>query len=186
MATQNPIESEGTYPLPEAQVDRFLLKVRVDYPQRDEEPPSSSGRLSTRRMSARCSISTDSLTLQQSALKVYVDLSLIGYAVTLAAATRKPAAYGLSQLGELISYGASSAWADRADPGGPRARRRPRTGLRARGRAGAQEGRLPAPACASYQALRRSAPRTTSSTSSSPPCASRSSTWGGGTATAAA
>ena len=66
-------------------------------------------------MSARCSISRD-LTLQRSALKVYVDLSLIGYAVTLAAATRKPAAYGLSQLGELIRTG-EPAWADRADPG---------------------------------------------------------------------
>ena len=61
MATQNPIESEGTYPLPEAQVDRFLLKVRVDYPQRDEELTVVQRlRSSTRRMSARCSISRDS------------------------------------------------------------------------------------------------------------------------------
>ena len=107
MATQNPIESEGTYPLPEAQIDRFLLKVRVDYPQRDEEltvvqrslvdPPHVRQVLDLEGL----------LTLQRSALKVYVDPSLIGYAVTLAAATRKPAAYGLSQLGELISYGAS-------------------------------------------------------------------------------
>jgi MoxR-like ATPase len=107
MATQNPIESEGTYPLPEAQIDRFLLKVRVDYPQRDEEltvvqrslvdPPHVRQVLDLEGL----------LTLQRSALKIYVDPSLIGYAVTLAAATRKPAAYGLSQLGELISYGAS-------------------------------------------------------------------------------
>jgi MoxR-like ATPase len=107
MATQNPIESEGTYPLPEAQVDRFLLKVRVDYPQRDEELTVVQRSL-VDPPHVRQVLDLDGLrTLQRSALKVYVDPSLVGYAVTLAAATRKPAAYGLSQLGELISYGAS-------------------------------------------------------------------------------
>ncbi len=107
MATQNPIESEGTYPLPEAQVDRFLLKVLVDYPQRDEELTVVQRSL-VDPPKVRQVLEVDGLrALQRSALAVYVDPSLVGYAVTLAAATRKPAAYGLTELGQLISYGAS-------------------------------------------------------------------------------
>jgi MoxR-like ATPase len=107
MATQNPIESEGTYPLPEAQVDRFLLKVLVEYPLRDEEltvvqrslvdPAQVRQVLELERLQA----------LQRSALGVYVDPSLVSYAVTLASVTRKPAMFGLPELGELIAYGAS-------------------------------------------------------------------------------
>ena len=107
MATQNPIESEGTYPLPEAQVDRFMLKVLVGYPSRDEEltvvqrslepPPDVKQVLSLEHL----------VSLQRQALDVYVDPSLIAYTVTLAEATRDPAGHGLPELAELIAYGAS-------------------------------------------------------------------------------
>jgi MoxR-like ATPase len=107
MATQNPIESEGTYPLPEAQVDRFLLKILVDYPQRDEELTVVQRAL-VDPPDVRQVVTLDQLrTLQRAALEIYVDPSLVSYAVTLAAATRNPAAYGLSDLNELIAFGAS-------------------------------------------------------------------------------
>jgi MoxR-like ATPase len=107
MATQNPIESEGTYPLPEAQVDRFMMKVLVGYPSPTEEfvvvdraivPPPPTQRV----------IDTDLLTdMQRRADEVYVDPALIEYAVRLASATRDPAAVGLGDLARYISFGAS-------------------------------------------------------------------------------
>jgi MoxR-like ATPase len=107
MATQNPIESEGTYPLPEAQVDRFMLKIVVGYPSRDEEltvvqrslvaPPEVRQVLELPSLKA----------LQRAALDVYVDPSLIAYAVSLAEATRNPASVGLPEIGGYIEYGAS-------------------------------------------------------------------------------
>jgi MoxR-like ATPase len=107
MATQNPIESEGTYPLPEAQVDRFMLKVLVGYPGRDEELTVVQRSLDP-VPDVRQVLSLDELKLlQQAALEVYVDPSLISYAVTLADATRQPAEYGLHGLVDLIAYGAS-------------------------------------------------------------------------------
>ena len=107
MATQNPIESEGTYPLPEAQVDRFMLKVLVDYPERDEELTVVHRALEL-PVDVESVLTLDELrALQAAALDVYVDPGLISYAVSLAAATREPAAHGLGELAELVAYGAS-------------------------------------------------------------------------------
>ena len=107
MATQNPIESEGTYPLPEAQLDRFMLKVVVGYPTRDEELTVVHRSLE-RMPEVRQVLSAERLReLQRAALAVYVDPSLIAYAVSLAEATRNPGLYGLPDLAELVAYGAS-------------------------------------------------------------------------------
>jgi MoxR-like ATPase len=107
LATQNPIESEGTYPLPEAQVDRFMLKVLVDYPAHDEEltvvarsleaPPTLENVLSIDELRA----------LQHQVSTIYVDPTLISWAVDLASATRRPADHGAESMAPYISYGAS-------------------------------------------------------------------------------
>jgi MoxR-like ATPase len=107
MATQNPIESEGTYPLPEAQVDRFMLKVLVDYPERDEELTVVQRSLDD-AVAVREVLALDDLRALQSAVKdVYVDPGLVSYAVSLATATREPAEAGLPELADLVAYGAS-------------------------------------------------------------------------------
>jgi MoxR-like ATPase len=107
MATQNPIETEGTYPLPEAQVDRFMMKVLVDYPSEDEEfviaqrvtgapitmsPIASMGQLAE---------------LQQECRKVFVDSSLARYAVRLVTATRRPDRFDLADIAKYLTFGAS-------------------------------------------------------------------------------
>jgi MoxR-like ATPase len=107
MATQNPIESEGTYPLPEAQVDRFMLKVLVGYPEHDDEltivqrqleaPPDLRQALSLEQLRA----------LQGAVYAVYVDPGIVSYAVALATATRDPGASGLPDLADYIAFGAS-------------------------------------------------------------------------------
>ncbi len=107
MATQNPIETEGTYPLPEAQVDRFMMKVLVDYPTEQDEfvivervtglPSPVTAVLTTAQL----------IGLQRDAEKVYVDPSLIGYAVHVAAATRNPEKCGITDIAKYIMYGAS-------------------------------------------------------------------------------
>jgi MoxR-like ATPase len=103
MATQNPIESEGTYPLPEAQVDRFMLKVLIDYPEHDEELTIVQRQLSP-RPELRQVLSLDELReLQQAVADVYVDPALISYAVALAAVTRTPG----ESLARYVSFGAS-------------------------------------------------------------------------------
>ena len=107
MATQNPIESEGTYPLPEAQVDRFMLKVVVGYPSRDEELTVVQRSLAAPAI-VRQVLELEALReLQRSVLDVYVDPSLVAYAVSLAEATRSPGAFGLEQIADLVEYGAS-------------------------------------------------------------------------------
>jgi MoxR-like ATPase len=107
MATQNPIESEGTYPLPEAQVDRFMLKVVIDYPEHDEELTIVQRQLVDQPV-LRQALSLDELrSLQKAVSGVYVDPALVSYAVAIAAATRDPAAHGLSDLGQYIAFGAS-------------------------------------------------------------------------------
>jgi MoxR-like ATPase len=107
MATQNPIESEGTYPLPEAQVDRFLLKVVIGYPSHDEELTVVQRQLVDPPV-LRQALSLDELrALQRAVMGVYVDPSLVSYAVDLATATRDPAARGLDELAPYISFGAS-------------------------------------------------------------------------------
>jgi MoxR-like ATPase len=107
MATQNPIESEGTYPLPEAQVDRFMLKVLVGYPERDEELTVVHRSLEDPVEVRQVLALEDLRALQRAVLDVYVDPTLISYAVTLAAVTREPALHGLPQLADYIAFGAS-------------------------------------------------------------------------------
>jgi MoxR-like ATPase len=107
MATQNPIESEGTYPLPEAQVDRFMMKVQVGYPSPDEEFVIVE-RVTGAPAEVTAVASTDQLIeLQRECRSVYVDPSLIRYAVRLVAATRTPAQAGLPDLARYVMYGAS-------------------------------------------------------------------------------
>ena len=107
MATQNPIETEGTYPLPEAQVDRFMMKVLVDYPTEEEEFVIVQ-RVTGAPVAVTAVATTEQLAaLQQTCRQVYVDPSLIQYAVRLVAATRKPELHDLKDLSRLITYGAS-------------------------------------------------------------------------------
>jgi MoxR-like ATPase len=107
MATQNPIESEGTYPLPEAQVDRFMLKVVIDYPEHDEELTIVQRQL-VAAPELRQALSLDDLrSLQKAVFDIYVDPALVSYAVGIASATRDPVAYGVPDLKEYIAFGAS-------------------------------------------------------------------------------
>ncbi|MGZ4383312.1 MAG: AAA family ATPase [Gaiellaceae bacterium] len=107
MATQNPIESEGTYPLPEAQVDRFMLKILIGYPEHDEEMTIVQRQLSDPPELRQMLSLADLEALQRATLAVYVDPALIGYAVALATATRDPAGHGLPEMAGLIAFGAS-------------------------------------------------------------------------------
>ena len=107
LATQNPIESEGVYPLPEAQQDRFLMKIVIDYPTPSEEVEIVQ-RMGVRPPTASQVLTLDELgELQEMARDVYVDRNVVDYAVSLTLATRDPAAYGLGELAPMISYGAS-------------------------------------------------------------------------------
>ena len=107
MATQNPIETEGTYPLPEAQVDRFMMKVLVDYPT-DEEEVVIVERVTGPAVQVQAVATTDQLAaLQAQCRQVYVDPSLVQYAVRLVSATRTPEKHGLKDTARLITYGAS-------------------------------------------------------------------------------
>jgi len=107
MATQNPIESEGTYPLPEAQVDRFLMKILVDYPNAGEEA-AVVGRSLREAAPVHERLALDDLRRHaQAAATVLVDRETIGYAVSLADATRHPAAHGLKDIAAMIEFGAS-------------------------------------------------------------------------------
>ena len=109
MATQNPIEQEGTYPLPEAQLDRFMMKVLVSYPSKDDEikvidrmagtsPPQSASKMMDPE---------DITSARRAAEKIFIDDKVKRYIVELVAATRDPAACGASDLVDLISFGAS-------------------------------------------------------------------------------
>ncbi len=107
MATQNPIETEGTYPLPEAQVDRFMMKVLVGYPSEEEEFVIVE-RVTGVPQAVVAVASTDELAaLQRECRKGYVDPALMQYAVRLVAATRDPERYGLEDVARYITYGAS-------------------------------------------------------------------------------
>jgi MoxR-like ATPase len=107
MATQNPIETEGTYPLPEAQVDRFMMKVLVDYPS-DEEEMVIVERVTGPAVQVGAVATTEQLAeLQALCREVYVDPSLVQYAVKLVSATRTPDRHGLKDMARLITYGAS-------------------------------------------------------------------------------
>ena len=107
MATQNPIETEGTYPLPEAQVDRFMMKVLVGYPTEDEEFVIVERVTGTESVVSAVSSTQELAALQRECRKVYVDPSLIKYAVKLAAATRDPAGAGMPELANFLSFGVS-------------------------------------------------------------------------------
>jgi MoxR-like ATPase len=107
MATQNPIESEGTYPLPEAQVDRFMLKIVVDYPHEDDELTVIERALLD-PVAVEQLVSVEELAeLQLSTRRVYVDPAVSRYALRIALATRRLAEFGLGELAEYVSYGAS-------------------------------------------------------------------------------
>jgi MoxR-like ATPase len=107
MATQNPIEIEGTYALPEAQVDRFMMKILIDYPSEEEEFVIVQ-RVTGDAMAVNPVTSTDALLEMQAAVRrLYVDPSLMIYAVKLVAATRAPEKCGLRDYGRFIQYGAS-------------------------------------------------------------------------------
>ena len=107
MATQNPIESEGTYPLPDAQVDRFMLKVVVDYPSATEEFVIVERMIGPLQEVQPVINSEEMSALQRQAASVYVDPALIEYSVKLVTATRQPAEVGLGELKRYILFGAS-------------------------------------------------------------------------------
>ncbi len=107
MATQNPIETEGTYPLPEAQVDRFMMKVLVDYPSDDEEFVIVERVIGTPATVSAVASTAQLAELQQECRRVYVDPSLIQYAVKLVGVTRRPERHGLPDLQRFLNFGAS-------------------------------------------------------------------------------
>ena len=111
MATQNPIEQEGTYPLPEAQVDRFMLKVVISYPKREEERQILhsvvSGALAEGREQKPILKPVDILKARQLVREVYMDEKIENYITDIVFATRYPGQYGLEKLQPLLSYGAS-------------------------------------------------------------------------------
>ena len=107
MATQNPIETEGTYPLPEAQVDRFMMKVLVDYPT-DEEEFVIVQRVTGPAVAVSAVATTEQLAaLQAQCRQVYVDPALVQYAVKLVSATRNPDKHGIKDMARFITFGAS-------------------------------------------------------------------------------
>ncbi|MCM1152603.1 MAG: MoxR family ATPase [Muribaculum sp.] len=108
MATQNPIEQEGTYPLPEAQTDRFLLKVVIGYPTKEEEKEIIRQNISGSQEPLRPVVSKeDVLEIQKIVQKIYIDEKIENYIVDLVFATREPSKYDLKDLQGIISYGAS-------------------------------------------------------------------------------
>jgi MoxR-like ATPase len=107
LATQNPIESEGTYPLPEAQLDRFMLKVLIGYPAHDEELTIVQRQL-VAAPELREALSLEELkALQRAVFDLYVDPALVSYAVDLATATRTPREHGLADMADYVAFGAS-------------------------------------------------------------------------------
>ncbi|WP_455519943.1 AAA family ATPase [Porphyromonas sp.] len=108
MATQNPIEQEGTYPLPEAQVDRFMLKVLISYPKKEEEAQIIRQQIRPESQQIRPVVSiADILDLRRLAAEVYIDEKIERYIVDIVFATRQPADYGLEHFKSFISFGAS-------------------------------------------------------------------------------
>ena len=102
LATQNPIESEGTYPLPEAQVDRFLMKILVDYPAPGDEAAVVDRSLDPVRVVEERLGIDDLVRFRAAAADVIVDREVIDYAVALADATRRPGRYGLTEVEALV------------------------------------------------------------------------------------
>lgn len=108
MATQNPVEQEGTYPLPEAQVDRFMLKVVIDYPKKDEEKLIVRHNLAKSFPTPNSVVKTDSILKARNLVKeIYMDEKIEQYIIDIVFATRNPQEYGLEKLNDMISFGAS-------------------------------------------------------------------------------
>jgi MoxR-like ATPase len=108
MATQNPVEQEGTYPLPEAQVDRFMLKTVIDYPTLEDEQLIVRSNLSAIQAKVSAVVTTKQIvTAQETVRSVYMDEKIEKYILDLVFATRYPERYGLSKIKPLISFGAS-------------------------------------------------------------------------------
>lgn len=108
LATQNPVEQEGTYPLPEAQVDRFMLKVLVTYPSKEEEKQILERMASHQKIELAASATPDKILKARTVVdNIYVDEKIKNYIVSLVFATRDPKSAGLDKLGSYIAYGAS-------------------------------------------------------------------------------
>ena len=156
MATQNPIESEGTYPLPEAQIDRFMLKVLVDYPAHDDELTvvqrslvAAAGAAPDAHRSTTCWRSSGGVAA------VYVDPALVSYAVAVADATRGPRTHGLPELADYVAYGASPRGPISLVAGGRALalHARPRLRRRAATSSSSRRTRSATGSCSRYQAL---------------------------------
>lgn len=108
LATQNPIEQEGTYPLPEAQVDRFMLKIKIGYPTREEELAIMRQNIAGDNKQVKATVSpNDILSARNAVRQVYMDEKIERYILDIVFATREPAQYKMEKLASLISYGAS-------------------------------------------------------------------------------
>ena len=108
MATQNPIEQEGTYPLPEAQVDRFLMKVTIGYPTKEEEKVIIRQNINALKSNIQALITPQEIVeVRELVNKIYVDEKIERYIVDIVFATRFPSDYGLNDLSSIISFGAS-------------------------------------------------------------------------------
>lgn len=108
LATQNPIEQEGTYPLPEAQVDRFMLKVKIDYPSRDEEQKIMKQNISGESIEVNQVVSPQEILNARKIIhEVYLDEKIEKYILDIVFATREPEKFNLKDLNHLINYGAS-------------------------------------------------------------------------------
>ncbi len=108
LATQNPIEQEGTYPLPEAQVDRFMLKLKVTYPEKNEEKTIINQYTTGKKVQIKPIIkASDFIKAQEIVNNIYIDEKIINYILEIVFATREPENYGLQELKPLIQWGAS-------------------------------------------------------------------------------
>ncbi|MBI3195263.1 MAG: AAA family ATPase [Ignavibacteriae bacterium] len=108
LATQNPIEQEGTYPLPEAQVDRFMLKIKIDYPNREEERLIMRQNITSTQVQVKSVIApTEIIKARSTVQEVYMDEKIERYILDIVFATRKPKDFKLDKLTNMISYGAS-------------------------------------------------------------------------------
>jgi MoxR-like ATPase len=108
MATQNPVEQEGTYPLPEAQIDRFMIKVVIDYPKKEEEKIIMRNNLSKEFPKAKTVLKTESILSAREVVKeVYMDEKIEQYILDIIFSTRNPDKYGLTKIKDYISFGGS-------------------------------------------------------------------------------
>jgi len=108
LATQNPIEQEGTYPLPEAQVDRFMLKVKIDYPTKEEELQIMRQNVNGTEIQIKPVVSTKDIVRARGVMgEIYMDEKIERYILEIVFATRNPKEYGIPGIAQLISYGAS-------------------------------------------------------------------------------